>query len=276
MNHDEYTEMLALEAIAALDDAEREALQKHLATCPECRRELVEWRDTAAQLALAIEPVAPPSELRANILARLSENSPSSQASGMRGADARSDHDPVEENGKVLPLRRPEKTADQRFFLSKSAFWSGALAASLAILALTIALVALWNRETKVREQLAHERSTREFLSAPDAHIAQLTGTSVAPHARAKLAFDSRTGHALFFAYDLPPAPAGKAYQIWFIAGGKPIPGKVFMTDAAGRAELEEQIPAAGRNASIFAVTIEPAHGENSPTGEKYLLSTPS
>jgi anti-sigma-K factor RskA len=276
MSHDEYKESLMLEAINALDGTERSALQDHLATCPECRRELAGWRDAVAELAYSVEPVAPSDSLRTRILARLHADEQQPAAPTAREANSYSDHDPAEENNNVLPLRRKENEADQRFFLSKSAFWSGTLAASLAILALTIALVALWNRDAKVRGELVRERSARELLSAPESHVAQLAGTSVAPRAHAKLAFDSRTGHALFYAYDLPPAPAGKAYQLWFIADGKPIPGKVFMTDAAGRAELEEQIPAAGRNASIFAVTLEPARGENTPTGDKYLLGKSS
>ncbi len=276
MNHDEYKELLALEAIEALDDAEKSALEAHLAACPECRRELAEWRDDTAQLALSSEPVAPPPSLRVNIIARLREDSRLSPVQTSRDSNDYSDHDVIEETGKVLPLRRTENGSGKRVFASKSALWSGALAASFVILALTIALVVLWNREARLSNELAHERSTTELLTAPDARIAQLAGTSVAPRARAKLAFDKRSGHALLSAYDLPPAPAGKAYQIWFIADGKPIPGKVFMTDAAGRAVIEEQIPAAGRNASLFAITLEPARGESAPTGEKYLVGAPS
>lgn len=78
----------------------------------------------------------------------------------------------------------------------------------------------------------------------------------------------------MLFAYNLPPAPAGKAYQLWFIADLKhPVPGAVFNTDQQGRAVMRDQVPEAGRNASVFAVTLEPAGGVSAPTGEKYLLS---
>jgi anti-sigma-K factor RskA len=112
------------------------------------------------------------------------------------------------------------------------------------------------------------------MLTAPGAQMAQLSGTNVAQQASAKLAFDPQTGRAMLFAYNLPPAPAGKAYQLWYIADlAHPVPGGVFNTDARGGAVLRDQVPAAGRRASVFAVTLEPQGGTSAPTGDKYLLS---
>jgi hypothetical protein len=78
-------------------------------------------------------------------------------------------------------------------------------------------------------------------------------------------------------AADLPPAPAGKAYQLWFIAEGKPpMPGSVFQPDARGHAEMHENIPPEGRTAAVFAVTLEPEGGTSAPTGEMYLKGSAS
>ncbi|HEX8423325.1 MAG TPA: anti-sigma factor, partial [Pyrinomonadaceae bacterium] len=105
-----------------------------------------------------------------------------------------------------------------------------------------------------------------------------LSGTKVAERARARLTFDARTGRAMLMAADLPPAPTGKAYQLWFIAEGKPpMPGSVFQPDARGHAEMHETIPPEGRSdAAVFAVTLEPAGGVSAPTGEMYLKSSAS
>jgi anti-sigma-K factor RskA len=80
----------------------------------------------------------------------------------------------------------------------------------------------------------------------------------------------------VLLADNLPPAPAGKAYQLWFIVGDKPQPGTVFTPDATGHAEVRDQAPAAGRNATVFAVTLEPSGGVSAPTGDKYLLGAAS
>jgi anti-sigma-K factor RskA len=104
-----------------------------------------------------------------------------------------------------------------------------------------------------------------------------LAGTEMATRARAKFVYDRKTGKAMLMADDLPPAPAGKAYQLWFIADGKPpMPGHVFNTNAAGHAEMRDQMPEEAMGATVFAVTLEPSNGVNAPTGPKYLLGAAS
>ncbi len=106
--------------------------------------------------------------------------------------------------------------------------------------------------------------------------IAQLTGTNEAPQARGQLVYDRQSGRATLYAYDLAPAPSGKVYQLWFIAGGKPISGGVFITNAAGRVVVTRQMPVEARNASDFAITLEPQGGVSAPTGKKYLIGRAS
>lgn len=106
--------------------------------------------------------------------------------------------------------------------------------------------------------------------------VALLAGTGVAPQARGRLVYDRQSGRATLYASNLPPLPSGKAYQLWFIVGGRPISGGVFKTDATGRAVLQRQMPTEARNASEFAVTLEPQGGVSAPTGEKYLIGRAS
>jgi anti-sigma-K factor RskA len=126
--------------------------------------------------------------------------------------------------------------------------------------------------------ELARQLEKQAPFASPESQAAVLAGTNVAPRARAMLAFDRKTGRAMLIANDLPPAPAGKAYQLWFIADGHVMPGGVFTPDARGHAEVRDQMPAEGLKApsAIFAVTLEPAGGVTAPTGEKYLLSQTS
>jgi anti-sigma-K factor RskA len=123
----------------------------------------------------------------------------------------------------------------------------------------------------ETRTELAHARGEAEMLSAPDSHVTVLTGTDVAAGARARLTFNETTGEAVLVAAKLPPPPAGKAYQLWYIADGKPLPGSVFTTDPSGRGQLRGRIPPEGRRAALFAVTLEPAGGLPAPSGEMYL-----
>jgi hypothetical protein len=124
----------------------------------------------------------------------------------------------------------------------------------------------------QVQARLEHERAVVALLTSPDGHMAKLAGTNMAPSARATLAFD-KNGHAMLMTNGLPAAPAGMAYQLWFIKDNKKMPGKVFTTDSAGNGMLEDQVPAVAREAAVFAVTLEPENGVQAPTGSIYLVS---
>ncbi|MBA2339673.1 MAG: anti-sigma factor [Pyrinomonadaceae bacterium] len=134
----------------------------------------------------------------------------------------------------------------------------------------------LSKRNNDLQTELARREAEPSPLAAPDTRAVTLAGTKAARGARGNLTYDNRTGGITLYAYNLPPAPPGKAYQLWVIAGGKPISGGVFTTDEAGRATLRGQVPAGGRKPSAFAVTLEPEGGSIKPTGNKYLLGSVS
>jgi len=296
MKHEDYTEMIALAALDALDDeGERRSLDVHLAECADCRAELNALRDAAASLVYAASPVAPAAapELRAQILARIKSQAQEISSGAPSNGAAMPPASSTSSNVRSLDefAKRRDGVRD-KFIVSRRIFAFGSLAASIAIAALLVSLVITWQRNTRLqgelarlsdtvnqtRQELANTRADRELLAAPEAQTATLAGTKVAERARARLTFDERTGRAILVAADLPPAPEGFAYQLWFIAEGlPPIPGNVFKTDASGHAELHDIVPPAGRRAAVvYAVTLEPASGVNAPTGEIYLKGSAS
>ncbi len=132
--------------------------------------------------------------------------------------------------------------------------------------------------EPTVNEPSINEPSIAEPPVAvePDTRVVALAGTDQAPQAHARLTYNSGTGVITLSVSGLPTAPAGKAYQLWYMVKGRPIPGGVFVTGPGGRAMLRGQIPAEARNATAFAVTLENQTGSNKPTGAKYLLGAAS
>jgi len=281
--------MLAAYALGALDAAESRLLEEHLATCTDCRAEIEEWRDTTSALALSAEVVEPSAQLRSRILESvraIPQNSVDRKTSSVDGIGVAAQEDGNESvKGAASNVIQMPLDARRRW---SAALTFGALAASVAIIALAATLFVLWKRLDNLQrqyerehtavdvlaKQLAEEREMREMLTKPGVRMTELNGLGPGQQASAKVALDPRTGRAMLFAYNLPPAPAGKAYQLWFISDIKhPVPGAVFNPDAQGRAVMRDQAPEAGRSASVFAVTLEPAGGVPAPTGEKYLLS---
>ncbi|HEX8634297.1 MAG TPA: anti-sigma factor [Pyrinomonadaceae bacterium] len=294
MKHEDYKELIALDALDVLEggDESRRALEAHLAACADCRAESNALRDAAASLvyAAAAPPVAAAPELRARILSAIKslpqEDARPAPVSGDAAATAAAHASNVSSFDEFARRRETREVRVGRRLLV-----FGSLAASLALAALLITLALAWQRNARLQnelaqlsetvnrtqQELARTRADRELLAAPAARTAALAGTKVAERAHARLTFDVQTGRAMLTAADLPPAPAGKAYQLWFIAEGRPpMPGSVFQPDASGHAEMHETIPPAGRTAAIFAVTLEPAGGTSAPTGEMYLKSSAS
>lgn len=287
--------MIAAHALSSLEAAEARELETHLASCAECRADLESWQDIAASLAYAAPLAEPSAELRSRILASVRAEGSQQNAKPALKENERVESRAVESSraeSNVIPFEKPARRTQRPF----SPVW--AIAASVAFLALALSLMLLWNRYSAMqqemaqvseklnqaqqelsreRETLVRERAAKELISAPETRITALAGTEMATRARAKFVYDSKTGRAMLMADDLPPAPAGKAYQLWFIAEGKPpMPGHVFNTDAAGHAEMSEQLPEEARGANVFAVTLEPSGGVPAPTGAKYLLGTAS
>jgi anti-sigma-K factor RskA len=274
MVHEEYKELISAHALVALERQEEQALNEHLAECAVCRNELDRWRETAASLALTADRVEPSPQVRAKIFKQIeAERRESNSVSAEEEISKKSIG-----GAHVLPFKQAPKNV-------WSSFGSlGAIAASLIFVGLLVSLIVLWQQNRAARaelariaaemqrtqEQLAREHEALQLITTPGAKMAELAGTRMAPGASAKLAYD-RSGHAMLMAKGLPPTPSGKAYQLWYIVGNKPMPGKVFTTDEAGNGTLQDQMPAVAHDGAVFAITLESTGGTQSPTGPIYL-----
>lgn len=302
MRHEDYKQLLALEAVGALDSEERARLAEHLSSCAECREELREMTDAAASLLYTVAPVQPSPELRAGILARVRALDPSEVL--VDPSEAVRTPQPVDPSEARRRAEGHAVWSDAQEMLRGLSLWRlfawrpvlgfGAAAAVAAVLLLAVTSFTLWNRTRSLdaevaslshqlreaqgeiagqREQLAKARDFEEVLSAPAARVAELSGKETAPQAHAMLAYDRSSGRAVVMATGLPPCPEGHAYQLWLIADNKPLPGGTFKTDAQGRARMSDRLPP-NHTAPTFAVTLEREGGVPAPKGDIFLLST--
>jgi len=129
---------------------------------------------------------------------------------------------------------------------------------------LTIESVAL-------RQELKIAQAKLGFALSPQTEVLTLTGQPAAPKAKAKLVWDPVEGQGILIASGLAPAPADKSYQLWVIAGGKPVTVKVFEVDSTGTAEVRIAHLPPSEHIFAFNVTLELSGGVAEPTGEKLL-----
>ena len=259
MSHEDYKEMIPAHALSALDWTDDRALTHHLAQCVECREELNGWQQTAAAVALSASPAEPSLLVRERILSQI-----------------RSELD-ESITPKIVPFKPPQKNI-------WSSFGSlGVIAAAVLFVFLLVYVFLLWRENRALRQEVQTMRQETQrvqddlrwaiILQKPGSKLMELNGTTAAPGASAKLAYD-QSGHAMVMTSGLPTPPAGKEYQLWFIVADKPpMRGKTFSTDSHGKGMMEDQLPDVALKSAAFAVTLEPQGGSATPTMPMYLRS---
>jgi anti-sigma-K factor RskA len=248
--HESLQDLAAAYALGALSPEEARRFEAHLAGSPEAQREVAEYRDVAALLALASPGTPPAADLRERVLARL-RTQPAS-ASGVR--------------------RRPSRP------------WGALAAALVAVLGLGFGYVQLregrdlrarlaqtMERLAETSERLASREATLDRILGPGVQMAQLTAGGD-PDPGVQLFWDRERHRAILHGYRLEPVPAGRAYQLWFIRDGAPVPSVTFKPEPNGQVNVEEiPLPADGE-LSAAAVTVEPESGSPQPTSPVLLV----
>lgn len=120
----------------------------------------------------------------------------------------------------------------------------------------------------QLRVQLNHADQIVAVLTSPDTRHVLLTENRQPPQPVGQVSWLPGKGALVFVAGGLRPLAAGKTYELWLIpASGKaPIPAGLFRPNADGGATVVMAPLPADTQASRFQVTIEPAHGSETPS----------
>lgn len=236
-------------AVDAVDDAERTAFEAHLAECPACRAEVASLRGAAAHISHV--SVAPPPELRATVLAGITQIRPLPP------------QEPVEEPDERIPPAAVSagdqpRLAEVRRFPRRLALIAAAAAAVVAGGVGGTALLGSDNESATVD-------TAQQVLAAPDAESVTLELAG----ATATIVRSESLGRAVLETEDMPLAPEGQAYQLWFSDDTGT------MIDAGVMPRVEDQVvllegTAVGHNG--VGITVEPAGGSPAPSGDPIAL----
>lgn len=167
--------------------------------------------------------------------------------------------------GRVLAkVRERRSSASAGRSRSPLALW-GALAASLLlVLGLGTGLLAL-------RQELGQRQALLDAILQPGVQLFQLTSSGNREPA-VQLFWNRSTNEALLNGVRLAPMPEGRAYQLWFMQGGKPVPSITFAPAARGAiTRMGIKLPS-GPPISAAAITVEPEGGSLQPTSPILLM----
>lgn len=252
MSHDQWLESAAGYALDALDANEHSAFEAHLAGCADCRLAVQEYREVAGLLMHATAPAAAPSGLRERV-------------------------------DRLMRQERAPRPTLVRTVRRSPAVWLAAAGVAFAA-----AAGALWRQVGAERAAagaaiaaLDSARAERDSLLAnlrgPRVHVVSLASPAGGQPV-ARVFWNHERSRFVVTAFALPPARAGRTYQLWGIAKGRaPVSMGTFDTNERGAAEL---ILPVGRDIEalgvidLCGVTEEPVGGSAAPTeSPRYLGS---
>lgn len=229
----------AVYALDALDDDELREFEAHLADCVACRREVASFRETMAQLASRVEG-ASPVRMREAVMDLLG-NTPQEPATGKV--------DDVEGEATLVDINRDRR---RRTVVTVTAV------AAAAALALAAVLGGVFF-DTPIEAVLAAEDARQITLASEVVEGAELT---ISP----------KMMQAVFTATGLPPIGDEETYELWLIDDAGATPAGLFDPDAHGGALV--LVEGEVTSGLTLGLTVEPAAGSTTPTGE-ILIAQP-
>lgn len=230
---DELNVLAGAYALDALDDEERAIFEEHLATCEECAEEVRGMRAAAFELSRTTE-VSPPPQLRADILASISQVRPLA---------------PVSDN--VIALRRARS--------SRSA-WQ-LMAAACALIAIVAAGWGLSEHRDSGRSSTARSSAVEQVLQAPDLKA----NTTAFEQGSGTVVYSSSEHKFVLIGHGIPSLASDKTYQLWLLPpNGNAVPVSTFVPDSSGNVSL----PASADLSGIpkLGISVEPSGGSKTPT----------
>ncbi len=241
--------------VNALDPSELDEFEAHLAVCPTCSREVVEFAETAAELSLLATATAPPPELRNSILSAISEvrvlppledvepEQPSPPPVRVQ-ANQTTEPAPVDE----LALRRQQR---------RTRILTVAVAAVMVVALSLGGWVFSLVREQQ--SQVADQALETQLFSAPDVEVHSATMKN-----GGKMSFVVSKGlnKAMFVSDNLPATGSDQTYQLWTLNAAGAVPDNL----VAGGGSRKEWFKGDIAGSSGLAVSIEAAGGAQQPT----------
>lgn len=244
-------ELAAAYALGALGPDEARAFEALLARSPEAQREVAEYREVGALMALSVPGAAPAPDLKARVLARATAQ-------------------------RVAALPSPRRWGA----------WAALAASLVAVATLAVnqrnlrhdlaardsTITSLQGMLSEREQRLAFREAELNAILDPGVSLTRLSSTG-APEPGIQFFWNHRTNMAIVHAFNLKQAEAKRVYQLWFIPkSGKPIPSVTFNAEPTGHAMVSQVSVPQDVELTAAAVTEEPEGGSPQPTSPVLMV----
>lgn len=265
-------------ALNALGDEERGDFERYALTDPQTLEEVRSLSETAALLAYGTPVEAPPEALKADVMAAIRHTHQLPAASVVRdistaaGSSSRS-------------RTAGRRTAGRRHPANHSrGRWVPALSAAAALVILAGVGLGGWvagqnatqrdmaqkilAMEEQQQAAQAQQAAMLGIVGSPDAKIAT---TALTDGATVTVASSGKANKAAVMVHDMPPLPAGKTYELWFISAAGAVPAGLMANEDPSVAGMQV-LDGAVDGATHVGITVEPAGGSPVPTTTPILV----
>jgi anti-sigma-K factor RskA len=246
----------------ALSDAENERFESLLAGSEETRAEVTELADTAVELGLSVDPVAPPAALRARILDQLASTpqlAPLTQ--GVPSTDDGEQHEIAQPSRVVGPA---EERARRRWYTRPVT----TLIAAAAAIALVFGGGVAVNTVIQGQEASATASQINQIQAAADYRRSTV---KVSTGGTATLIWAVSLQRSAIMVQGVDKLPSGKTYELWYIGKKGPRSAGTFDTNGSLQSVMLTGDMQAG---DMVGVTVEPAGGSQKPSGNPIAVVT--
>lgn len=236
LDHGQHQENLASYSLGALPPLEAQVLERHLASCSDCRDDLERLHWAAQVLPRAVEPFEAPAWLRTSVMAAIAAEAGQTVVTPA----------PAEVHAARSRARPPLRERLAGRFLRPSL----ALASALVLLLTGVAGGYGVSRLTDGGEDSR-------------THTADVDRSRL-PRGSGSLVVRGDGDGAVLRVHGVRPAAEGRVYEVWFDRGGEMVPVSLFSVDSNGRGLAAIEGDLEGVDA-VF-VTREPVGGSPAPT----------
>jgi len=220
----------------ALDEPETEVFEEHLRTCEDCRREVLEMRETVAHLAAA-ETGPDVSGLKADVMDRLATTPQLTPVAAVR------------------PMPRRIVSA------------MGWLAAAAAVVVALVLVAGIRDQRQTITAMNEHSAEVMALITQPDAKVLPLP----LPDGSSTVVVSMAADEAMVMADGVDAPGEGKVYQTWaYDAQGNPSPAGTWTPDDTGH--VAALVDAGLVDCTALSVTVEPAGGSPQPSSEPLAM----